>query len=271
MFKSYRPHSISDLLDIIDKETCHIFAGGTDIMIRKRQWQGAERKFTQNVVYINHLTELKGIEETEDAYIIGTLTTQTDIVKSNLPEYIRRPYELMSSPAIRNVATVGGNIVNAASVADSLPILYALDASLELASKYGKRIIKVDEFVLGKYKTNRQTNELLTRVIVPKYESEGYFYKKLGQRKASILSKISVFILHQPNNIRITIGAVNDLVIRSTELERQFVLDKDIASLLSGYKSLMNGKDDKRSTKDYRETTALNLIEDYLKEIKDEL
>lgn len=271
MFKSYRPHSITELLDIIDKETCHIFAGGTDLMIRKRQWQGAERKFTQNVVYINHLMELKGIEETDDAYIIGTLTTQSDIVKSHLPEYIRRPYELMSSPAIRNVATVGGNIVNAASVADSLPILYALDASLELASKYGKRIVKVEEFVLGRYKTVRQSNELLTRVIVPKYNSQGYFYKKLGQRKASILSKVSVFILYQPNDIRITIGAVNDLVIRNMTLERKFIKDKDLSSLLIGYKSLMNGSDDKRSTKAYRETTALNLIEDYIKEIKNEL
>ncbi|MBI9012722.1 MAG: FAD binding domain-containing protein [Clostridiales bacterium] len=271
MFKSYRPHSVAELLDIIDKETCHIFAGGTDLMIRKRQWQGAERKFTQNVVYMNHLMELKGIKETDDAYIIGTLTTQSDIVNSELPDYIRRPYELMSSPAIRNVATVGGNIVNAASVADSLPILYALDASVELASKHGKRVIKVDEFVLGRYKTDRQSNELLTRVIVPKYKSQGYFYKKLGQRKASILSKVSVFILHQPNDIRITIGAVNDLVIRNMELERKFLKDKDLSSLLVGYKSLMNGSDDKRSTKAYRETIALNLIEDYIKEIINEL
>lgn len=271
MVNAYRPETVNELLEILDKEVCHIFAGGTDLMIRKRQWQGAERKFTQGVAYINQLSELRGIVEKESTYEIGTLTTQTDMVESNLPDYIKEPYSLMSSPAIRNVATVGGNIVNAAAVADSLPILYALDAKVELLSVDGKREMPIETFVTGKYKTKRKANELLTKVIIPKYEEKGYFYKKLGQRKASILSKVSVFILYKKSDVRIAIGAINDTVIRSKSIEYAFMNDLNITDMMIGYRGLMKGKDDKRSTKDYRETVAVNLIENYLKEIVDEL
>jgi len=271
MFNTYRPETIDELLKIIDREKCHIFAGGTDLMIRKRQWQGAERKFTQAVVYISHLKELSGIHETNDSYEIGTLTTQTDIVNSNLPKYIKEPYSLMSSPAIRNVATVGGNIVNAASVADSLPILYALDAKVELLSLTGKRVIPINEFVLGKYKTVRKSNELLTRVIVPKFEDKGFFYKKIGQRKASILSKLSVFIVYNNKDLRIAVGAVNDLVIRNRAIEVTFMKDHNIDDLILGYRQLMFGQDDKRSTKDYRERVTENLLRSFIKEMENEL
>lgn len=265
MVKSYRPESLEETLNIIDKENCHIFAGGTDLMIRKRMWQGAERKFTQPVVYINHLEELRGIKEYDDRYEIMTLTTQADIVDSSLPEYVRYPYSLMATPAIRNVATVGGNVVNAASVADSLPILIALDASVELLSVSGKRVVVLSEFILGKYKTVRHTNELLTKVIIKKQNFTKYFYKKLGQRKSSILAKSSVFILEKDDDIRVSIGAVNDLVIRDRNLELKYLNDRNLDDLILGLKLHMNSTDDKRSTKKYKETITLKLIENYFK------
>jgi CO/xanthine dehydrogenase FAD-binding subunit len=264
MFNCYRPESLEATLKVINEEKCHIFAGGTDLMIRKRQWQGAERKFTQAVCYINQLTAYRFVKEEENQYILGTLATQTDVVESKLPDFIRVPYSLMSHPAIRNMATVGGNIVNAASVADSLPILYALDAEVELQSIDGIRRLKVSDFVVDKYKTLRKDNELLTQVFIPKFEAEDYFYKKLGQRKASILSKVSVFVLKKKDDIRIAIGAINDTVIRSRALEEAYIKNKDIDALLAGYLTLMNGIDDKRSTKKYRENTALNMIRAYL-------
>lgn len=271
MIASYRPATLDEALKHLDQEVCHIFAGGTDLMIRKRQWQGAERKFTQPIVFIAQLDELRFIRETETHYEIGTLTTQTDIVNSDLPEYIREPYRQMSHPAIRNIATVGGNIVNAASVADSLPVLYALDAVVELKSLHGTRELPIEAFIQGKYKTKRANNEMLTKVMVPKLKDYTFFYKKLGQRKASILSKLSVFIVHNElKDIRLAIGAVNDTVIRSRMLEATFKEDHNLDTLLGGLKEQMHGMDDKRSTKDYREKVTLGLVEDYLRGILDE-
>lgn len=265
MFKTFRPGTLNETLEILNNNNCHIFAGGTDLMIRKRQWQGAERKFTQPVCYINHLDELKGISIYENRFEIGSLTTQTDIVESNLPDYIKYPYSLMSHPAIRNIATVGGNIVNAASVADSLPILYALDAVLELSSVGGVREISVSDFILDKYKTVRNSNELLTKVIIPKLPINDFYYIKLGQRKASILSKLSLFIVQGDDLFRLGIGAVNDTVIRDESLEKTYLRNHNIEDLLRGYKALMKSKDDKRSTKKYREQVTLDIIKNYLK------
>ncbi len=78
-------------------------------------------------------------------------------------------------------------------------------------------------------------------------------------------------MLYSTNDLRVAIGAINDTVIRDKAIEFGFLNDKSIEDLLIGYQGLMNGIDDKRSTKDYRETVALNLIRDYLKEIMNEL
>ncbi|MBN2796098.1 MAG: FAD binding domain-containing protein [Clostridia bacterium] len=272
MINSYRPTTVEEALQLIHQKRCHIFAGGTDLMIRKRQWQGAERKFTQPVVFINGIDSLKNIEETDTHYIIGALVTQTEMAESHLPEYIRVPYAQMSHPAIRNIATVGGNIVNAASVADSIPILLALDAEVTLQSVEGERTIPLGAFILGKYKTVRKDNELLTYIHIPKKNYNAYYYKKIGQRKASILSKVSVFIVHHKlDEIAITIGAVNPMVIRSVQLEKQFIKDHSIPDLIQGFKAILSGVNDKRSTKDYRETVAINMIKTYLEGVINEL
>lgn len=263
MVKLFRPDSLEELLELYSKVDGHIFAGGTDLMIRKRQWQGAERKFTKPVIYINQLEELKGIKEFEDRYEIMTLTTQSEIINSDLPDYIKVPISKMGNPAVRNVATIGGNIVNAASVGDSIVVFIALDAELELMSKEGIRYESIEEFEVGKYKTDLHSGEILSKIIIKKQDYD-FFYKKLGQRKASILSKLSVYILKNETDIKIAIGAVNNKVIRSVELEEKYMKDNNLEELLYELEKLMHSFDDKRSTKDYREHISIGLVKQYL-------
>lgn len=273
MLNHIRPKNVTELLEALDKQYYHVFAGGTDLMIRKRQWQGAERKFDKDIAFIAHLDELSGIEETEDSYIIKTLVTQAEMAKSDiLPEYLQTPFSQMANIAIRNIATVGGNIVNAATVGDSIPVLMALDAELVLKNIYGERTLGIDEFIQGKYKTVKKDNEILERIIIPKTEFDGYHYKKLGQRKAGILSKLSIFIVYKKDNdsltdIRIAIGAVNEMPIRLKEEEKKLIETKDIDGYLDKLSSVINSKDDNRSTKSYREQISKRLVRKYLEEI----
>lgn len=271
MFNNVRPNSVEELLEAINQQFYYIFAGGTDLMIRKRQWQGAERRFDRDIIYIAHLDELNGIHETEDTYEIYTLVTQSDMAESSLlPEYLKVPYSQMATIGIRNVATVGGNIINAASVGDSLPLLYALDASIVLRSIDGRRTLAITDLILDKYKTTKKQNEILERVIIPKTHFDGYFYKKLGQRKASILSKVSVFILYNRNpelEIRIAIGAVNDTPIRLIDEEKRLAETGDIEGYLKALEGAMHSSTDKRSTKEYKEQITLRLVRNYLEEI----
>lgn len=169
MIKNIRPESLEALLDYIDQEDFYVFAGGTDLMIRKRQWQGAQRRFDKPIIYISHLQALKGIEVFEDRYEIKSCTTQSQVAESDLlPEYIKGPIAQMATPSIRNLATIGGNVVNDASVGDSIPILFALDAKVVLRSVSGVREMTIQAFIRGKYKTALKNNELLEKIIIPK-------------------------------------------------------------------------------------------------------
>jgi CO/xanthine dehydrogenase FAD-binding subunit len=273
MIDCRRPETVDELLEIIDTGKYKIFAGGTDLMVRKRQWQGAERRFEEDIVFIEQIDELKGITEDKEHYHIKTCTTHHNMEKSLvLPECIKLPYRLMGNPAIRNVATVGGNVVNAAQVADSLPLLYALDGKILLKSKNRSRILPVNEFIKGKYKTDIRENEFLHEVIIPKIDITGFRYKKVGSRKASILSKFSVVFLYGMKNdkldyIRVSIGAVNELPVRNREAEERFVENRDVKEFLTAIRKQMEGTDDKRSTKLYREEVSLRIVEEYLSEI----
>lgn len=273
MFSSVRPDTLKELLEIIDHGDYYIFAGGTDLFIRKRQWQGAERRFDKDVVFISHLEELRGIYEDSNYYKLRTCATQDEVANSELlPDYLRLPYSLMGNPAIRNTATVGGNIVNAAKVADSLPLFYALDATIVLKSIQADRILSIKDFIFGRYKTDRYENEIIYEVIIPKEDFTGFKYKKIGSRKSSILSKLSVFLVYKKAHgkivdLRVSIGAVNDTPIRSEEAEKEFIKDNNIEKFLLAIRETMEGEDDRRSTKLYREEVSLRIIKNFLEEI----
>ncbi|MCD4712474.1 MAG: FAD binding domain-containing protein [Clostridiales bacterium] len=267
MFDSYRPATLEEALELMGKKTLIPLAGGTDLMIRARNFQGASRNFKGDVILIAHLNALKGITETEEAYVIGANVTQAEMVASPiLPEFVRHVVAEMATPAIRNAATLGGNIVNAASVADTLPILYACDAKLILKSVKGERIVNVEDFVLAKYKTDRHPDELLISIVLPKFQIQSYTYQKMGQRKASILSKVSFLALCTDHDVRIAIGALNDTVLRSKEIEKMIAQKKPKTEILSAYQALYQSHDDKRSTKAYKERVVNNLIGKWLDE-----
>lgn len=267
-YKTYFPQTLQEALEILKTRPATPFAGGTDLMIRKRQWQGARRRFTQDVVFISHLAPLKHLVKTEHGLSIGACVTQQTCVDSTIvPDHIKRVIALMATPAIRNAATIGGNIVNAARVADTLPMLVALGASLVLESHQGQRQVLVKDFIKGTYQTDLQAGELLVSVEIPDFHPTFVGYQKLGNRKASILSKLSVYVAYAPDDLRIAIGAVNDNIIRSEALEQAWQKDKDLPRLLKGYQALMESYDDKRSTRAYRETVSLNLIEQFMKEM----
>lgn len=311
--KVWRPESLEEALALLSAGPKTIFAGGTDLMVRKRQWQGARRRFTQEVVLIQQLAELSRIERCESAdeqgrpvrfWSIGAAVSQQAVVEHlALPEYLRAVVAQMGTPAIRNVATIGGNVVNAASVADTLPPLIAVDAKVRLRSVDGQREMLVADFVTGKYQTAMRRDELLEAILLPDLPVVRFSYHKLGNRRASILSKVSVLVLWLAEAdadadaqaaveaIRIAIGAVNDTVIRDASLEALYRNSAQISEgpkneaskneapkneaqkqegyldqLLAGYRGLMHATDDKRSTKHYKENVALRLIRHCLEE-----
>jgi len=275
---SYIPVDLKDCLEELERDNYWLFAGGTDLMIRKRQWQGASRKFKSPVMFINDLEELNGITCDEDYIYIKACNSLLDVYKSPLvPEILKKAVFTMGNPAIRNMATIGGNVANAAKVGDTIPVLFLLDGKLELKSKNDNRLIKISDFIKGKYDTDLRKDELLYQIIIPNKFFQVNYFNKLGTRHGDILSKLSVSsVLTIEENIikdfRVAFGAINDKPLRDRFIEEKLI-NKEISqgqsliyTIIQDYRTLLHGETDKRSTRRYREETAIKILHNYLKE-----
>jgi len=117
------------------------------------------------------------------------------LIKNNFPVLAEAAYTI-GSTQIRNRGTIGGNIVNASPAADLLPPLIALRAEVELTSRKGKRVLSLEEFLSGPYKTKLQADELLTKVKIPLLGNNYYTdFQKIGRRKALSIARLSLALV----------------------------------------------------------------------------
>ena len=195
---------------------CIILAGSTDLMVKRKNWSGCLPLFDGDVIFIGHLQELKNIKtEMDGKYLsIGAACTLTEIKENILiPTYFKEVILSMASPAIRNVATIGGNICNASPAGDILPLLYALDAVLVIESFSGTRKIEIKDFILGPGKKDLKAEELLVEIKIPINNFTSFYYKKVGTRKSTALAKASFIGFYTLENdkikdMRMAFGAV---------------------------------------------------------------
>ena len=193
-----RAKSLQEALTLLAQEGVTAIAGGTDVIVQGRLQTRALR-----LVDISRLPELTQVSEDPVSHevIIGGAMTFNRITDHPL---LRERYPLLAqachtvgSHQIRNRATIGGNIVNAAPCGDSIPPAILYDARIELRSLNGVRTLGLGEFLLSGYKTQRQPDELLTKVILPppaRPRAKG-FYHQLGRRNALNITRQSLSAL----------------------------------------------------------------------------
>jgi xanthine dehydrogenase iron-sulfur cluster and FAD-binding subunit A len=171
-----------------------VLAGGTDLLIEYRR---PAAKLPKLLVDISRVADLCGISERDGHLIIRPLVTHTQLKDSNL---VRRIAPLLASaaaaigaPQIRNRGTIGGNVMNAAACADTVPPLIALGATVTLQSNAGTRELSLEELFLKPYQTKASPDELLTAIrfpILPANSRSAFI--KLGRRNALSISRLSV-------------------------------------------------------------------------------
>src|SRR5204863_7493781 len=103
--------------------------------------------------------------------------------------------EVVGGHQVRNVATVGGNIVNASPAADVVPVLLALDATVTCLGAGGERTLTLDGFLTGPGQTARRPGELLTSVRFDQLPpGSATAFVKAGRRKAMEVSVVCVAV-----------------------------------------------------------------------------
>ena len=265
-----------DLLQIIANEDRKIIAGGTDVLIEARK---TNKKL--KLLNILAIPELSGIKEKDDFIEIGATTTfeeiiNNDLLKSYCPILVDACRQI-GSKQIRNRATLGGNIVNAAPCADSVPSLIAYNANLLVKSLNNKRLIDIEDFIIKNYRTQISQNEIVERIIIPKkYKNWYYSYFQLGRRKAVNITRISISLMMQLeenliNEVRLVAGSLFYKPKRIPEIEdllSKKKLNRELINLVE--KPLVRVIENaigKRWSAPYKIPVFVNMTQDALLEI----
>ena len=238
-------------------------------MVSGANGTGVNPSFSRPVVIISNLSELKGIRKREDGWTeIGALSTSREIAESGLVHpLVRKAASLMGAVALRNCATIGGNIANASPKGDTPQPLILLDAEVTLKSVRGERRMKVDDFILGAKKTKLEKGEIITSVLIPPSSLTHCYYRKIGMRRANAISKLTISIGAEVRDgkvvdFRASSGAAGPKVIRSHEAE-SILIGKTLSELTEYKEEFLdawNNAISPRAMPEYRRGTTRRML-----------
>ncbi len=226
----YEAKTIQDAAALLrEHPEARIICGGSDVLIKIREGKMAGI----SLVSIRGIEEIRGIKRSEsgDIYIGAGTTfshiTNDPIIQKYIP-VLGEAVDQVGGPQVRNTGTIGGNICNGAVSADSAPTVFSLNALLRLADGAGGRTVPVRDFYLGPGRVDLRPGELLTHVIIPRREYEGYHghYIKYAMRNAMDIATLSCSVVSKVDieknileDVRITFGVAAPVPYRCTRTE----------------------------------------------------
>jgi CO/xanthine dehydrogenase FAD-binding subunit len=254
-----------------------VIAGGTDLMVLMNAHQLDAREFLD----IWRVDELRGISDEGDTIRIGALTTYTEIIRSALVQQhapgLVAASRTIGAIQIQNRGTLGGNVVNASPAGDSLPVLAAYDAAVEIGSARGSRVVPFNEFYTGYRRTVLEPDDLVLAVRIPKLEiGERDFFWKVGTRRAQAISKTVLAVKARMTNsviesISIGVGSVAPTVVRAGKTELLLTGAKLTNDLIDRARKMISEEiapiTDLRSTEHYRRTVTGNVLVKFLRQL----
>lgn len=264
-----RPESLDEALRAMAGGGYTIIAGGTDFYPAR-----VGRTVREEVLDVTALSSLRSIEDCEDCYRIGALTTWSDVLRADLPGWfraLRLAAREVGGVQVQNAGTVVGNICNASPAADGVPCLMAMDAVVELGSVAGEREVPIARFITGNRKTVRRPDELVLALRVPKIRPRASStFLKLGARRYLVISIVMVAAVLETasdgtvDRMRIAVGSCSETARRLPDLEAALAgrpVDAGLADCVAGdLLAPLAPIDDMRGTAGYRMDAALTMV-----------
>ena len=262
----YDAETVSEATELLaENANLKIIAGGTDVLIKMHggQLENAE------LLSLRKIKSLETIRRAEDGTIaIGAMATFTKvfndpILRDSIP-ILTEAAVSMGGPQIRNIATIGGNICNGATSADSASSLFALNAQLKLQDKNGERIVPIREFYLGPGKVALKSGEILTEILISPEDYQGFGgqYIKFAMREAMDIATLGVAVICKLEGenfaeVRIGLGVAGPTPLRCLEAE-EYAKGKTISNATLAEIGKLAVKSAKartswRASKEYRE------------------
>jgi N-methylhydantoinase B len=280
MVTYHRPVALEDALAIRAERPVLVLAGGTDVYPAKAAHAGWGDMRHADILDISAVPGLRGIAEEPQGWRIGALTTWSDIIRAELPaqfDGLKLAAREVGGVQIQNRGTLAGNICTASPAGDGAPNLLALDARIELASRLGRRLVPMADFIDGYRHTQCRPDEIVTAILVPKRSTTTRsHFLKLGARKYLVISIVMVAgaIEVDPQNriaaARLAVGSCSAVPQRLHALEAALVAQPSLtaADLVrpSDFAQL-TPINDIRGSAAYRREAALALTRDLLREL----
>ncbi|CAF4473070.1 unnamed protein product [Rotaria sp. Silwood2] len=192
-FEWYRPISLNELILLR-----HTYPGHQSTLVFGNTRVEFERRYNKmnnsRLISITYIKELQELKRTKDSLYIGAGVTFSHL-KSKLMQWkdedsfcqaLLDQMKHFASTQIRNVASIGGNIITAAPDSDINPILEAAGAILELHRADNEKVRQTNlrDFFLGNRRVSIANNEILVAIHIPlKNSSNKYFLRSYKQAR----------------------------------------------------------------------------------------
>jgi CO/xanthine dehydrogenase FAD-binding subunit len=274
------PGSLGAVLDLLAAEPgiWTPIAGGTELMVAF----SAGRLNALKLVSLWGISDLRAIEAKPDTIAIGASATFLDLRKNAV---IATEFPLLAmaaswigSIANQSRATLGGNLVNGSPAADSSPALFAYDAEIEMISVRGTRRVPYSRFHTGYKRNVLAPDELLYAIhLRRRFARHRQYLRKVGTRRAMAIAKVALgaTALVENNVIEeIRIGAASlapypaRLLDAESALLGKAITRETVLAARSALLAEITPIDDIRSTAEYRRRVAVNLLEEFLLELR---
>ncbi|WP_416666093.1 xanthine dehydrogenase small subunit [Egbenema bharatensis] len=279
----HRPTSLPQVLELFQQyPDAELIAGGTDLGLEFSH----HRKHISVLISLEAVTELQQLQQMPEWVEIGAA-----VPLSHIEETLRGTFPALdemlywfAARQVRNRATIGGNIGTASPIGDLPPVLLALDAEVRLASANGERVLPLANFFKGYRQTERQPNEVIVSVKIPKTWTPGsavrlsqsYKVGKRGTDDISIVAATFTIDLDDRQHIlhaRLAYGGVAATPARAIAVEEMLVGKPWNLATVQQVKPILRTTftplTDLRGSAEYRQLLVANLFEKFFVEMAD--
>ena len=269
-FEYFQPKSLDEAFALMEEHQgrARYIAGGTDVLVRLNQ----KAIQPDALISLRSLEELKGITRNGNI-TLGSMTLLRDIERDAIiaAQYpaLTRAVGWLANPQVRNVATIGGNLCNAAPSADSAPPLMVAEAFLTLEGPDGARDVPLNGFFTGPGETCMGPCEVLKAIHLPELQGRtGMAFLKVGRTRQDLAMVNAAALLVMEEGVckkcRLAVGAVAPVPLRLEKVEEMIEGREIEPDLLDRVGTVVEEEvrpiSDVRSTEDYRRMVAGVLV-----------
>ncbi len=197
-FAYHRPKSLAEAVGLLADlgEEARPLAGGHSLIPMMKLRLAAP----EHLVDLRAIADLKGIRNEGGDIVIGAMTSQHELIASDLLgarlPILRETSTVIADPQVRYLGTLGGNVANGDPGNDMPAVMMALGAAYHLAGKKGERRVAARDFYQGAYFTALEPGEILTHVrITAPPAGHGYAYEKLKRKIGDYATAAAAVIL----------------------------------------------------------------------------